>query len=298
MTSSITAIILTYNEEKHITRCINSLKPYVNQIFVVDSFSTDNTISLAKALNVKVFQNAFVNQAVQFNWALKNCPITTNWIWRIDADEYIDTQLGENVEKAIQEVTNDITGIYVKRKIVYLGTPLMHGTWYPRWYLKVFRFGYGECENRWMDEHIKLVSGKTIKVEGNQTDDNLNDLTWWTQKHNSYASREMLDTLFTEFGLGISNDVKPNLFGNDEERLRWLKLRYVKFPLFIRPFINFGYRYFIRFGFLDGRAGFMWHILQGFWYRMLIDAKVFEIKRSFKNNPEELKSYLKKHYNI
>jgi len=298
MSTNISIIILTYNEEQHLTRCINSVKEFANEIIVVDSYSTDRTIEMAQQLGAKTYQNKFVNQAIQFNWALENCNIQTEWIWRIDADEYVDEELVKNIQKAIKESNEDITGIYVKRKIVFMGRALLHGTWYPRWYLKIFRRGIGVCENRWMDEHIKLSRGKTIQVQGNQIDDNLNDLIWWTQKHNSYSTREMVDMLNIELGLGEMSNVQPKFFGTDEQRLRWLKIKYSKFPFFVRPFINFIYRYFFRFGFLDGKQGFIWHFLQGFWYRFLVDAKIFELKRKFNFDKEKIKQYLLENYKL
>jgi glycosyltransferase involved in cell wall biosynthesis len=298
MKNAVSVIILTYNEEKHLNRCIQSLQPYVHEIFVVDSFSTDRTTTIAESMGAKVHQNPWKNYATQFNWALKNCPIKTEWVWRVDADEYITNNLGSNVQQAIEQVDGNTTGIYVKRPICFMGKILHHGTWYPRWYLKVFRYGIGECENRWMDEHIILSKGKTIQVEGDQIDDNLNNLTWWTQKHNAYASREAIDVLFKEYKLNEASNVQPKLLGNDDERLRWLKAKYNKIPLFIRPFFNFFYRYILRGGFRDGKQGFIWHILQGFWYRMLVDAKVWEIKRKFNNDPLKIKQYLEESYKL
>jgi glycosyltransferase involved in cell wall biosynthesis len=294
--STLAAIILTYNEELHIERCIRSLQGVADEIFVVDSFSTDRTVELAKSMGVTVYENAWKNYATQFNWALKSCPLQSDWVWRMDADEYADTELGINVRKAIAEAGEQVTGIYVKRKIVFMGRPLMHGTWYPRWNLKIFRKGVGQCENRWMDEHIKLSHGDTIQVEGNQVDDNLNNLTWWTEKHNSYSTREMVDMLMTEYGTGAENTVVPQFFGTSEQRLRWLKTRYMKVPFFVRPFINFVYRYILRGGFRDGKQGLIWHFLQGFWYRFLVDAKIWELKKKIKDMPPDpLKGELSEH---
>ncbi|KXX72554.1 glycosyltransferase family 2 protein [Flammeovirga sp. SJP92] len=298
MKNDISVIILTYNEEMHIKRCINSLKNIVKNIFIIDSYSSDNTIKIAKELGAIVFQNPWKNYATQFNWALENCPIDTKWVWRVDADEFIDHELADNVNNQITTIKENISGIYVKRKIVFMGKPLMHGSWYPRWYLKIFRYGIGECENRWMDEHIVLSSGNTIKLEGNQIDDNLNNLTWWTDKHNKYANREVIDILFKEYSLNEKDNVKPSLFGNDEERLRWLKKYYNKTPILVRPLLNFFYRYFIKFGFLDGTQGLIWHLLQSFWYRTLVDAKVYELKKRFNNNEKEIIDFLKTEYKL
>ena len=149
-----------------------------------------------------------------------------------------------------------------------------------------------------MDEHIRLTDGTSITVNmGNQVDANLNNWTWWTDKHNGYATREMADMLMTEYAMDAkAREVVPKLFGTEEQRKRWLKIKYIKSPLFIRPFVNFTVRYILKGGFLDGKEGFIWHILQGFWYRMLVDAKVYELKKQCGWNEEMIKAYLKEKF--
>lgn len=292
---SIAAIILTKNEELHIERCISSLKGVCDEVFVVDSFSTDRTVEIAKTLGATVLQNAWKNYATQFNWALANCPIKSNWLWRIDADEYLSGGLGEAVKMRIDGADEAVNGFYVRKKIVFMGRELLHGGWYPSYHLKVWRRGFGDCEDKWMDEHIRVFSGRTEVVEvGDQVDDNLNSLTWWTEKHNGYATREMVDMLSIEYDLRKEEEVEPKFFGTEEQRKRWLKIKYVKFPLFVRPFLNFMLRYIFKGGFLDGKQGLVWHFLQGFWYRFLVDAKIYEVKKRFNWNDVEIANYLKK----
>ena len=291
---SIAAIILTKNEEKHIARCIRSLKDVCDEIWVIDSFSTDRTCEIAGALGAQVRQHPWKNYATQFNYAVYQCPIQAEWLWRIDADEFLEGDLGKAMKEALAHCGQNINGVYVRKRIDFMGRPLLHGGWYPSYHLKVFRNGHGECENRWMDEHIHLLDGEAIFVDtGNQVDANLNDLTWWTEKHNGYAVREMVDMLLMEYGLDDQvKEVIPKFWGTEEQRKRWLKLKYVKLPLFVRPFLNFFYRYVLKAGFLDGKEGFIWHILQGFWYRMLVDAKIYELKKRFHFDPELIKKYL------
>ena len=298
MSTRIAAIILTYNEEKHITRCILSLSALVDEVFVVDSFSTDRTIALAEKLGARVFRNPFTNQAVQFNWALKNCPIESDWIIRIDADEYIRHTTKTDLRQYLAARAANINGIIISRQIVFMGKPLLHGGWYPKWNLRIFRKGMAECENRWMDEHLVLLQGKAEYLKLDFVDENLNDLTWWTQKHNNYASREAADYFLQLEQLYGEDAVKTNLFGSDAERKRWLKNKYLAFPLFVRPVLNFAYRYFFRLGFLDGKAGLIWHVLQGFWYRYLVDAKIFELRRRFDDNTPAIIQHIKENYKI
>lgn len=294
---SIAAVILTKNEERHIARCIRSLQGVCTEIWVIDSFSTDQTCRIAEELGAKVVQHPFENQARQFNWALENCPIDATWLWRVDADEYVEDTLAEQIAIRIESLPKSVNGILVNKKIVFMGRPLMHGGWYPAPQIKIIRKGYGACEDKWMDEHLIVFSGETVYIDGDQTDDNLNDLSWWSQKHIGYAWREAVNMLLMEYELDDKAlEVQPKFWGTDAERKRWLKLKYIQTPLFIRPFINFFLRYILRGGFLDGKEGFVWHILQGFWYRMLVDAKIFELKKRFGYDRERIKSYLINNY--
>ena len=298
MANDITAIILTKNEEKHIVRCISSLKGVCDDILIVDSYSTDRTCEIAEAMGARVVRHAWKNYATQFNYGVYECDVHTEWIWRIDADEYLEGGLGEAVKEVLDKGNDGVNGVYVRKRIDFMGRPLMHGGWYPTYHLKVFRRGHGDCENRWMDEHIRLFDGRAITVNtGNQVDANLNDLTWWTEKHNGYATREMADMLMMKYGLDAkSQEVVPKFCGTEEQRKRWLKMKYVKAPLFVRPFANFFLRYVLKLGFLDGKEGFLWHILQGFWYRMLVDAKIFELEKRFAFDDEKIKQYVKNKY--
>lgn len=291
----ISAIILTKNEEKHIERCIRSLQGVCDEIWVVDSYSNDRTIELAQQMGAKTVAHEFVHQAQQFNWAIENLEIKGEWIWRVDADEYIEHPLGEKVKEAIATSESDVNGIYVNKKIIFLGKALKHGGWYPAQQIKVIRKGHGMSENKAMDEHLIITDGKTISVDGDQTDENLNTLTWWTEKHNRYADREAINMLAMAYGMdNQENEVEPKFFGNGAERKRWLKIRYARMPLYLRPFMNFFVRYILYLGFLDGNH--RWYVLQGFWYRYLVDAKIYEIKKRFDFDDEKIKAWIKDKY--
>lgn len=294
----LTTIILTFNETLHIERCIKSVQPISDRIIVIDSYSTDNTIELALANGAEVYQNTFVNQAVQYNWAIANCTITTDWILRIDADEYIDNRTGVDVQEYLDSLNNDISGVIISRKIVFMGKALLHGGWYPKWNLRIYRTGHGICENRWMDEHIVLNQGKSVEWKLDFVDDNLNNLSWWINKHNNYATREAIDYFLTLYSLQNDTSVKASLWGGEASRKRWLKQKYLNFPLFVRPVFNFILRYLLQRGFLDGKQGLIWHFLQGFWYRFLVDAKIWEIKREFGGDKEKIVAFIKEKYKL
>ncbi len=274
----VTVLILTYNEEQHLARAIASVRSFARQVIVVDSFSTDRTLEIARGLGATVLQNCWENNhARQFNWGLDHAPIAGDWVMRLDADEYVTPELAEEIKRRLSALSADVSGIYFKRRIHFLGRWIRHGGMYPMWVLRLWRTGQGRCENRWMDEHIRLNEGASMRFDHDLVDENLNDLSWWTEKHNRYAVREAADLLNMKYQFAAYDDV-ASMDGREQSKIkRWIKERiYARLPLFVRPTAYFVYRYFLRLGFLDGIPGVIWHGLQGFWYRFLVDAKVYE----------------------
>jgi glycosyltransferase involved in cell wall biosynthesis len=282
VSNSLTVIILSYNEEKHITRCIQNLKRITDNIIIIDSMSTDRTVEIATALGARVVQRAWPgNHSDQFNWALDNCNITTTWTMRMDSDEYLLDELIDEINTKLPLAKPETGGYIIKRRVIFMEKWMKRGGFYPHRLLRIWRTGTGKLEERAMDEHVVLDKGETETFDHDMVDHNLNDLTWWTHKQNNYASREVQDLIDIEKGTTSSNNVEVSLSGEQSSRKRWIKEKvYSKIPLFVRPFIYFLYRYFIRLGFLDGGAGLVWHFLQGFWYRFLVDAKMYELKRN------------------
>lgn len=292
----ISVIILTFNEEKHIIRCIKSLSTFTDKIFVVDSGSTDKTVELARSLGVIVVHNPWINYATQFNFGIQNNPFKTKWLMRMDSDEYVLPALSDEINQNLPSLSADISGIYIKRRVIFFEKWIKHGAFYPMWLLRIWRNGHGICEESWMDEHIKLFQGKTMQMQNDLVDHNLNNITWWTQKHNLYTIREVIDILNIKYNFRDFVAVEPKLFGSQEERKRYLKVKYASVPLFTRPIFYFIYRYFLRLGFLDGKQGLMWHFLQGFWYRFLIDVKIFEIYQRVGRDKQAIIRFFKTEY--
>jgi len=297
---SISLIILTLNEEKHIERCITSAKDICDDIFIIDSYSTDNTKSIAEKLGAKVIQFQWLgNQAKQFNWGLENLPIKTEWVLRLDADEYLLPELVNEIKEKLPVLEREVSGIILKRRVYFMDRWIKYGGYYPTNLLRLWRYDSGKYEERWMDEHVKLEQGKTITFENDFVDDNLNNLTWWTNKHNNYATREAIDLLNIKYKFSSAVGLNANLSEAQDKRKRWFKENlYTRLPLFIRPFLYFIYRYIFKLGFLDGIPGLIWHFLQGFWYRFLVDAKVYDIERRAKKEKKTIPQIIKEHYDI
>lgn len=293
---SLTAIVLTYNEEMHLQRCLDSLKGICSEIVVIDSFSSDRTKEIAVTNGARFYQNKFSNHANQLNWGIDFGEISTDWVIRVDADEYLSEELAQNIKINLCKMDSYVHGIRVKRLMYFFDKPLRKGGMYPIWHTKIWRHGSAICEQRWMDERMKLHQGEIASLEGDLVDHNLNNLTWWTQKHNGYATREAIDILDKIYNFTNSNLVQANLFGNSEERRRWFKQLYLKLPLFLRPILFWFVRYFLQGGFLEGKRGFIWNILQCGWYRFLVDAKIFEAYKKAGHNKENLILYFKEEY--
>ncbi|MDU8913511.1 glycosyltransferase family 2 protein [Aestuariicoccus sp. MJ-SS9] len=274
----VTIVILSKNEERHIARCLDSVGSFASHCLVMDSGSTDQTVDIAKEKGAEVHFNSWKNYATQFNWALDQLPEDTDWVLRLDADEIVTPDLARQIQDLLPDLSTETKGVYVSRRMHFLGQPIRWGGVFPIRVLRLFRHGAGRCEDRWMDEHI-LVDGDTADLSGEIIDDNLNSLTWWTEKHNSYASREAVDLLNLEFGF-MAHETVADLSGGQQAGVkRWLKERvYARLPGGFRAFAYFLYRYVVRLGFLDGKEGTAFHVLQGFWYRYLVDMKLHEVR--------------------
>ena len=294
--SSISVIILTQNEEKHIERCLKSLLLFTDKIFIVDSGSTDRTIEIAEGLGSKVIHNQWITYATQFNVGIAKNPFQTKWLMRMDADEYVTPELAQEINDTINNFSEDVSGFYIKRRVFFMNQWIRRGGYYPIWLLRIWKNGQGICEELWMDEHIKLSGSKTIQLKNDIVDHNLNNLTWWIQKHNNYAIREVIDLLDIKYNFAETERVEPVLFGTQEQRKRYLKIKYALLPLFTRPVIYFLFRYILKLGFLDGKKGLIWHFLQGLWYRFLVDAKLFEVYFRVGKDKDKIIEFFKNEY--
>jgi len=275
-TPSIAFIIMVRNEELNLVACLESLRSLNAEIYVIDSGSTDRSLAIAKLYGATVLEHPFHNYASQFNWALDHVPTMAPWIFRLDADEFLTAELRAEIAEKLSRLGEDVAGVLLKRRYCFLGRWIRHGGMYPVWHIRLFRRGAGRCEERWMDEHIVVGEGETVKFDFDFVDNNRKGIDLWTEKHNLYSSREVLDLERSAKSEAQSHSNLPA----QARRKRWGKERiYAKAPRFFRAFAYWFVRYFLLLGFLDGREGLIFHFLQGFWYRFLVDAKLYESER-------------------
>ncbi|MFI4859038.1 MAG: glycosyltransferase family 2 protein [Phycisphaerales bacterium JB063] len=294
----VTVIILTYNEQLHLRRAIESVRSFASHVLVVDSFSTDATAQIAEACGATLVAHPFVNQAEQFNWALDHCAISTPWVFRLDADEWVTPELAEEIKRRLDALPETVWAVRCPRRMHFMGRWMRFGGVGERRMLRLFRAGRGRCEQKWMDEHIVMDGGACVDFSGPLIDDNLNSLTWWTQKHNRYASREAVERLIARREAGGSTAQTQRLSGQ-ARRVRWLKKHvYYRTPPILRALMLYGVRYIVLLGFLDGKPGLIFHFLQGCWYRALVDAKVYSVQHAMRRDGLTFEQAVQSHLQI
>jgi len=263
-------ILLTFNSEDTIGTTLEQARRVAVEIFVVDSGSTDDTLELARRAGATAVQHPFEHYGAQRNWAIDNLPVSNPWQLHLDADEWMD----EALVSAILGLPDnpEHSGYFLPRYVRFLGRVLRHGGMSPTWHLRLFRTGVGRCEERRYDQHFLVLSGTTGQLPGAMIDDNRMPLTEWTARHNRWADNEVAELGSEE----TAGRLAPDARGNPAQRKRYLRERYNRLPLFLRPFALFFYRYFFRLGLLDGTEGFIYWVLQTFWFRFLVDAKIWE----------------------
>lgn len=282
-TIPLTFMVLTRDEEQNLEACLQSVAGWAKELFVVDSGSRDGTLEIAERYHAKVVTHPFETHAKQWNWALQNLPFSTDWILALDADQRMTPGLWVELANLLRDensMTRNLKGCYVKRKQIFRGKWIKHGGYYPKYLLKLFRRGEAWVdETEFVDHHFR-VCGKTMKLQNEILEDNQKeaDISVWVEKHNRYASLQAWE----EFNQAEhKNQViwRPSLRGSPDERSLWLKNIWSNLPLYLRPFFYFWYRYIFRLGFLDGKEGFIFHFLQAFWYRLLVDIKLDELRQ-------------------
>lgn len=264
----ITVIILTKNEEKNIEACISSAKTITKRIIVVDSGSTDQTVALAEKCGAETVFHEWPGHAAQFNWALDNCDIKTKWVFRLDADERISPELATEIkEKLSSDASKGVSAYEIRWRVYFMNKWIRHGGTHKPYFLRLFRFGKGRVEEKLMDEHI-IVDGLVEKLDGDLIHYDYKGIDAWLTKHIWYSDLE----------LRMYNGQMSLTGGNEEQKKK--RGFYYKLPKFLRARFYFWYRYYFQLGFLDGKEGKIFIYLQSYWYRFLVDAKIYEQEKS------------------
>jgi glycosyltransferase involved in cell wall biosynthesis len=275
-TARLSVVILTFNEARNLPACLESLRGWTPAVFVVDSGSTDATAQIAREAGATVVEHPFETHAKQWAWAIEHLPLRTGWVMGLDADQRVLPPLRAAIDQLLER-PSDAAGAFVNRRQIFRGRWIRHGGYYPKYLLKVFRRDRVRVDPEDLVDHHFEVEGPTVVLDGDLVEDNLNEaaIAVWTAKHNRYAVLQARQE-WREAAAGTPVPFGAVL-GSPAERVQWLKQVWRRMPRLLRPCLYVSYRYIFRLGFLDGREGFIFHVLQGFWYRLLVDINLDEI---------------------
>lgn len=277
MQNNLTIVFLSFNEEKNLPAAIESVQGISAKKLAVDSFSTDSTLDILKNANIPFVQHEFINYAIQRNWAQSQ--VETQWVLHLDADERLTQEFRSWLENSFPKLSEKYDGFLFSRRTIFMNRWIKHGGHYPNFHLRLFKVNTVKCEEKAYDQHfVDIANGKYLTVKNADIINVVSEsLTAFTAQHNKWATSEANEIAVSE--KQVTDVVQPKLLGSPIERRRWLKSNvFMKTPLFVRPLAYFLYRYFFRLGFLDGKQGLIFHFLQGFWFRFLVDAKVYELR--------------------
>lgn len=288
-------ILLTYNEEKNIEACLDSIAGLTEQVFVVDSYSTDRTLAILQQRCILYQQHPFTNYSHQRNWAQQNNPFKTEWVFHVDAGERVTPELSAWLRTGFDPLST-LNGFMFSRRTLFFDKWIRYGGHYPNFHLRLFRTAFGQCEDKVYDQHF-ICSGtlQSVKPGIDIVDTVADNLRDFSVRHAKWAMYEAVEIVAAS--TRNASTIRPNLFGSPIERKRFLKNHvFQKTPLFVRSIGYFMYRYFIRLGFLDGSKGLVFHFLQGFWFRFLVDAMVLELRYKMKKSQRTLAQLIEQEY--
>ena len=276
-----TVVLLTFNSIGIVRETVAAALKVSPNVYAVDSGSTDGTPAVLAELGCKVVQRAFVNYSDQRNWAIDQVAPTCTWQLHLDADEVLD-------DTSIRELRAVLAGpakfdaYLLRRRDYFMGHMLRHSGVNP-WHLRLFKSGVGRCESRLYDQHF-IASVPTGRIDGFMHDKNSASLSTWIGSHNRWSDAEAKEKLGPQSA--GSEVLQARLTGDARERTRFIKQLYYRLPIGLRAFSYFIYRYVFRLGFLDGKPGFYFAFFQALWFRMLVDAKIYEHRSMMEPTPE------------
>ncbi|MFE4105291.1 glycosyltransferase family 2 protein [Almyronema epifaneia] len=280
----VSVLIPAKNEEANLPACLESVAR-ADEIFVVDSQSSDRSIEIAESAGAQVIQFHFNGRwPKKKNWSLENLSFRNDWVLIVDCDERITPELWDEIALAIQ--SDDHNGYYINRRVYFLGKWIRHGGKYPDWNLRLFRHRQGRYENLHTEdirntgdnevhEHV-IVPGAIGYLKNDMLHIDFRDLYQWLARHNRYSNWEARVYYNLLTGMGEDGTIGASLFGDSVQRKRFLKKIWVRLPF--RPLLRFILFYFVQLGFLDGKAGYIYGRLLS-QYEYQIGVKLYELRQ-------------------
>jgi glycosyltransferase involved in cell wall biosynthesis len=280
----ISVLIPAKNEEDNLSTCLESVN-LADEVFVVDSQSSDRSIAIAESYGAKVVQFHFNGRwPKKKNWALENLPFRNEWVLIVDCDERIPPELWAEIATAIQDP--NYNGYYLNRRVFFLNKWIQHGGRYPDWNLRLFKHQQGRYENlsteevpntgdNEVHEHV-ILQGQVGYLKNDMLHEDFRDIYHWLERHNRYSNWEARIYLNLLTGKEQSHSIGAKLFGDAVQRKRFLKRVWVYLPF--KPTLRFLLVYIFQLGFLDGKAGYIYARLIS-QYEYQIGIKLYELRQ-------------------
>lgn len=272
----LSVFVVAGNEEINIRRCLESVVGWSDDVHVVDSDSTDRTVEIAREYTPLVVNHAYIDHASQLMWAFENLPFKHSWVLFLDADNIVTPELRTAVDQMLAADDTAINGYYLIHKEMFRDRPVRG---MKKWWARLVRLGHARIDNSELVDYGIEIDGKVGYIHAAIVEDNLKekDIDFWIDKHQRFARRMAAEEVLRKRGL-IKWAVEPRLFGTSDQNRVWLKNRWLRMPLFVRPYLYWAYRYFVKGAFLDGRHGLAFTMIQALWFRIVCDMKVQEIE--------------------
>ena len=272
----VSVVVPTFNEDRVIARCLDSVSGWADEIFVVDSDSTDGTVRIAQEYGAHVLSHPWESGPRQWKWILKNVPMRNEWLLALDADYVVTTELRDAIARELP--ASRLDGYYVRHRQMFRGKVLRHGGMYPRHRLCLVRpVAVVFDEDERADPHFYVA--RTGRLEFDVVEDNPkdSDLALWVQKQVRFAAWSAHEEFSRTRQMSVGS-LRPGLFTGRNERVLWSKRLWARLPLYWRSLGYFLYRYVVRLGFLDGKEGYLYHLTQALVMRTLLDANLEELR--------------------
>lgn len=286
----VTVIVPTRNEEANIEKCLTSIRGLVDRIFVIDSESVDQTVAIARDHGAATYTVPYGHGTLIpliFRWGLDNLPIRTEWVMLLEADQVVTPQLRQELQQLFLQPHILEDGFYIRRRQVFRGRWIRFGGYGSKYLLKLFRRGTGELDVREQDTRV-YVRGNVGRLRGAIEEENRKEasILFYLEKHLRYAEAFAQEE-FQRRRASLDWKLRPSPFGSPDQRTLWLKGLYYRLPLYVRPALYFCYRYFFRLGILDGKEGAVFHFMQAFWFRLVVDIRLEELERASRSTARQ-----------
>lgn len=280
------------NEERNIGACLDSVVGWASDIVVVDSGSTDRTLALCADRGVETIFHSYLDHRSQLSWAMASVPWKHDWLLLLDADHIVTPELQQEINRMLRADTGIVHGFYNPHH-QYFRNRRVRGLKLK--YLQLVRRARARLDDSELVDFRLIVDGPTGSLSGAIIENNQNELNldFWIDKHQKFARRMAIEEILRANRIiAWSDGIQPRLFGNPDQRMVWFKNVWYRMPLYVRPALFFFYRYVCRLGFLDGWNGFVFHALQAFWFRLVVDVHIAEYRQKLRQKAISLQQLL------